>query len=467
MHTITLSEHERLYRWDKPGDPPVDDYRQWLSAKLYRRLHRFDERLQRQHKNVFEWHVDYVKAQQWVGVVQIGSLRIEILPKVDAHHRRRSSIVDDSDVEVKEARENLLYMLSIAGDVPLRARDIAELANRKAPLSEHLMTAFANHLQEELLKGLVSNYERRNNNLGVMRGKLSMTQHIKKNSVRRDRFHCEYDEFTPDNLLNQVFKYCCDLLMSLSHSQKALHTLRHCILILDDVSNRSISVEQLKQIRFTRQNDRFKNLFSFCQLIIEGFAPIISTGENACFTLLFDMNEVFERFIAAFMKKHLPETNADLSVIPQAKSRKTHLLKYGNSGRLLLKPDILVERNNMPVLIIDTKWKALTIGTQTGRGGTSREDLYQMHAYSQRFGVTHSTLLYPWVAGEQAREFDVINEKGVPGGKTISIRYVNVSRRLDKTGQLALKLELAEIVAELLPVDVGDDKYAVGALSVS
>ena len=464
MHSITLSEHERLYRWDKPGEPPTDIYRQWLSAKLYRRLQRFDEQLQRQHKNVFDWHVDYVKAQQWVGVIQIGSLRIEILPKVDAHHRRRASTEEGRDSEAQGARENLLYMLSVAGDVPLRARDIADLAKRKAPLSEHLISAFASHLQEELLKGVMSNYQRHDSNLGVMRGKLSMSKHIKKNSVRRDRFYCEYDEFTADNFLNQVFKYCCDVLLDLSHSKKTLHKLRHCLLILDDVSNITMSIEQLKRVHFTRQNERFKSLFSFCELLIEGFAPIISAGNNACFTLLFDMNEVFERFIAAFMKKHLPEVHTDLTVIPQAKNQKIHLLKHGDKGRLLLKPDILISRNKKPVLIIDTKWKALTTGTQNGRGGVSRDDLYQMHAYSQRFGVTHSTLLYPMITGEQAREFEVINEVGQHSGKTISVRYVNISRRFDKAGQELLKAELAELVAELLPVN--SDITVPGALDV-
>jgi 5-methylcytosine-specific restriction enzyme subunit McrC len=167
--------------------------------------------------------------------------------------------------------------------------------------------------------------------------------------------------------------------------------------------------------------------------------------------MLFDMNQVFERFIAAFMHKHIPPVFENVVVIPQAKHRKTHLLQHGSKGRLILKPDILIEQHNKPALIIDTKWKALTTGTKTGRGGTSREDLYQMHAYSQRFGVAHSTLLYPWVPGEHSREFDVINESGTASNKTISIRYVNVSRPLNKPGLELLKQELSTLVAELLP----------------
>jgi 5-methylcytosine-specific restriction enzyme subunit McrC len=449
MLTISLSEHERLYRWDKSGTPPDGLPYQVLSARLFRRLHRFDEQLQRQHKAVFEWRVDYVKAQQWVGVIQLEGLRIEILPKIDAVSNNKQGL--STDKQSTKARENLLTMLQIAGDIPLRSRDMAHLTRSKAPLSEHLIATFASQLQEELLKGPIRNYVRSEDNLGLMRGKLKMGTHIMRNHSRRDRFYCEFDEFTANNQLNQIFKYSCKLLLKMTRRNSVHHDLQHCMLILDDVADTRVTVQQLDAISFTRQNDRFKRLFAFCRLVIESFAPSISGGKHACFSMLFDMNQVFERFVAAFMQKHIPLVFENLVVIPQAKHRKTHLLQHGGIGRLPLKPDILIEQHDKSALIIDTKWKALTTGTKTGRGGTSREDLYQMHAYSQRFGVAHSTLLYPWVPGEQPREFDVMNELGKVSNKTISIRYVNVSRPLDKTGLLLLKDELSALVAELLP----------------
>ena len=462
MLTISLCEHERLYRWDKSGTPPDNLPYQVLPALLFRRLQRFDEQLRRQHKDVFQWHIDYVKAQQWVGVVQLEGVRVEILPKVDVATNQRQG--QSTDRQINKARENLLTMLQIAGDVPLRARDMADLARSKAPLSEHLIATFANQLQEELLKGPVRNYVRDEDNLGLMRGKLQMTTHIKRNHSRRDRFYCEYDDFTANNLLNQVFKYSCALLLGMTGRKGVQHNLQHCLLILDDVADVKVTVQQLDSIKFTRQNDRFKRLFAFCRLVIEAYAPSISSGQHACFSMLFDMNEVFERFIAAFMHQHIPPQFENLAVIPQAKHRKTHLLQHGGKGRLLLKPDILIEQNNKPALIIDTKWKALTTGTKTGRGGTSREDLYQMHAYSQRFGVEHTTLLYPWLPGEQPREFDVIDESGLPSNKTISIRYVDISRPLNKLGLELLKQELSTLVAELLPTI--PDSTPTGAANV-
>ncbi len=463
MLTISLSEHERLYRWDNSGIPPDNLPYQVLSTRLFRRLQRFDEQLRRQNKDVFEWHIDYVKAKQWVGVIQLEGVRVEILPKIDAVNRKRNETKDKK----LDARENLLTMLSIAGNVPIRARDMADLRRSKAPLSEHLIASFAYQLEEQLLKGPVRQYVRVEDNIGLMRGKLQFSEHIKQNHSRRDRFYCEFDEFTANNLMNQIFKFSCQKLLELTTREKVILKLRHCLLILDDVKDTPMSIEQLNLVSFSRQNERYKRLFAFCKLVIEGFAPSISSGQHACFSMLFDMNEVFERFIAQFMKKNIPVLYQNMTVIPQAKNQKKHLLQYGIKGRLLLKPDILIEQDNKPVLIIDTKWKALTSGVKTGRGGTGREDLYQMHAYSQRFGVKHSTLLYPYVEGEHAREFDVISECGKPSGKKICIRYVDISRRLDKQGQVRLKNELAELVAEFLPDTLPQVACTVGGLSAN
>lgn len=449
MLSICLSEHERLYRWDSLHAPPIDQSRQVLPAKLFRRLQRFDEQLRRNNKDVFEWHVDYVKACQWVGVVQLEGLSIEILPKVDAASQKYGHFENTQH----QARENLLTMLQIAGDVPLRVRDVADLARNKAPLSEHLIAVFAKQLQEELLKGPVRNYVSNDGNLGVVRGKLQMSTHIKRNHSRRDRVYCEFDEFTEDVHLNQIIKYSCKLLVDMSRVSSVQNMLRHSLLILDDVSDIEITGQLLDSVRFNRQNERFKSLFAFCRLVIEGFSPSIRSGNHACFSMLFDMNQVFERFIAEFMKQHIPAVIENVTVIPQAKNRKKHLLHHNDSGRLVLKPDVLVEQGGDPVLIIDTKWKTLTSGTKTGRGGVKREDLYQMHAYSQRFGVNHSTLLYPWIPGEHSREFDVINEHGLPSGKKIGVRYVNVSRPLDKSGLELLKQDLVKLVKELLPIE--------------
>lgn len=448
MLTICLSEHESLYRWDGSGSVPDNLPYKAIPARLFEKLYQADKYLQKSHKDIFEWRRDSVKAKQWVGVIQVDHLRIEILPKVDAVMRRRAG--GGEALSTGDIRSNVLTMLSIAGDVPLRLRDVANLSLDKAPLSECLIASFASQLEDQLLQGVVKSYVTARDNLGLLRGKLSISSHIKYNHSRRDLFICEYDEFTPDNPLNQVFKYCCSVLTGLTTVEKVSLKLQHCLMMLEDVSDVVVTKDDLDRVVFSRQNHRFESAFAFCRLVVLGQSPSISSGGHACFSLLFDMNQVFERFIAAFMKQHIPKSCQGVTVIPQANKKSIHLLKFQNSGRLLLKPDILIEKDKKAELVIDTKWKSLTTGTQSGRGGVNGGDLYQMHAYSQRFGVRHTVLLYPYIASESARDFDVINDEGKNSGKKICIRYIDLSRKLDQAGRDQLKQELVILVEELI-----------------
>ena len=114
MKRVVLFEHGRLRRWARAGPPPADTPREaFLGARLYERLRKFDRLQERLGKSVFTWYADSVKAEQWVGVVQLPGLQVEVLPKVD-------SDPGGEGAAVRGARGNLLNMLALAGDVPFR-----------------------------------------------------------------------------------------------------------------------------------------------------------------------------------------------------------------------------------------------------------------------------------------------------------------------------------------------------------
>src|SRR5438046_1429266 len=99
--------------------------------------------------SIFDWsHPHYITAKNWVGVVQVRSLTIEILPKVDAPAACTSA---DSD---GTTQSNLLYMLVTAGYVPARDRGVADLRTERLPLLEALILLFANRLVQELQRGM-------------------------------------------------------------------------------------------------------------------------------------------------------------------------------------------------------------------------------------------------------------------------------------------------------------------------
>jgi len=85
---------------------------------------------------------------------------------------------------------------------------------------------------------------------------------------------------------------------------------------------------------------------------------------------LFDMNELFEKFIGRIYKERDNNTQLQYS-------------KY--FGNLLLKPDIYT-----PYLIMDTKYKIVK-----GKDELKTSDKYQMFVYGTNFDIKNTMLLYP------------------------------------------------------------------------
>jgi hypothetical protein len=131
----------------------------------------------------------WLKVQNYVGVIQMPGLTIKILPKVSGP----TQAIYDPPAAARElggwkqAQRNLLYMLSVAGNIPFEDRELANLHTHKLPLLEALILAFAKRLQRELRRGLARAYVQREENLSVVRGKILTSINTKLNAVRRDR----------------------------------------------------------------------------------------------------------------------------------------------------------------------------------------------------------------------------------------------------------------------------------------
>ena len=119
MKIITLFEHEQLILSD---------------ASPLRQSHFYHLEKINQQAGVELIHIGYkrIKAKSYVGVIQIGDVTIQILPKVDITGQDNSK----SESSVKSAVSNLLWMLIYAGELPVKESEISPLTRMKGNLFE-------------------------------------------------------------------------------------------------------------------------------------------------------------------------------------------------------------------------------------------------------------------------------------------------------------------------------------------
>ncbi len=462
MKRLVVSEHTRIER--RSGTTTGTEGTGCLEGHLYDRLRTFDRAHREPAQRIFDWADGYARSTQWVGVVQVPGVLIEILPKIDALAGSAQQMVTvpgavskpvpETEQAQYAARRNLLYMLAVSGDVPVRSRDLARLAIRQAPLSETLAGIFADRLRQELLRGPERAYLEEEADLRRFKGKLHVPRQILRNHVHRERFYCRFHELSDDTRMNRIFRATCRVLLDYTRTPATQDALRQCLLLLDEVPDVAVQEADFDRITFNRQNERFADVLRFCRLLLAGRTPTIQAGATPTFSLLFDMNKVFERFVAAFLRRYVAPALEGVEVLAQGGAHKLHLMASEGLGVLRLEPDLLVFGPGGRRLVMDTKWKLLAPGRR-GRGGVAETDLYQLFAYTRRYGCPRSVLLYPHTPGLEPRDFDVLDAQGA-SQERVAIRQVRLHRNLHQEAERSsLAKELADILREGLGLEEG------------
>lgn len=450
MLRVTVLERGRIVRGNPTSSQEKAEGTPWyrvLPSRLYDRLK--DSELCREERDgegrIIDWRHRYGIVGQWVGVIQIPGLQLEILPKTD------DATTESGDGAVDSTRRNLMTMLMRGGMGTVRSRGFADLSLKRATIHDQLVDAFLDRTLEELERGLDRHYASEEANLTVVRGKLMIAQQITRIAAQKHRFFCRHDSLTSATPISIRLKQCCRVLLERKLPAGVLTKARDVLGILDEVPDITFHRSEPDPI-FNRQNERFEDVYSFACMVLEGMAADTRTGRVETFSLLFDMDKVFERFVAAFIQAEVIPQIEGAVARPQGKGDRRVLFHDPKEQRgvLSLKPDLLIEGNGK-TLVLDTKWKKLS---EAKNARPSDPDLYQLYAYLHRYNCERATLLYPARANVVPRDLDALHGKNGEKAGTIGVRFIDMSRPLwTPKGKTDLAKELATIIREGLALD--------------
>lgn len=350
-----------------------------------------------------DWNI--LKSQQYCGILNFGDKDYYLLPKVADNN-------DEKNLDI------FIYMLMYAYDIKLENEDIASCKNEKHNILEVFIQLFAQRLFKEFGRGIYKEYITEQDNLTTLKGKYLINENLKYNHVK-NKIYCEFDEFSINNTLNQFFLFALKSLLPYTKNKKLL---KQCELALDEVEDKQFDINTLK-INFHRLNLRYRDSFEFALLLLNKSIPLFAKDKKS-FAFLFDMNMLFEKFIARIVK----EKYDDVEVLNKSK-------KF---GELYLKPDIIVRSKN---IIIDCKYKIIQEDKIA-----NRDDRYQMYVYANNFENINATmLLYP-------KHLDVIDKAIILGQnyKKVVLKMKSIELDFDRDGFEEYIEEIKNRIGEII-----------------
>jgi len=392
-----------------------------------------------------------IRASQYVGLVRLGDTTLQILPKIAAKGDfDKPEYSPEYQEAVHSAMHNMLVMLSVACDLPLRAQDAAHLHTEAGDWLEILTRLFALELHRQFRAGLQHAYITIEDRLPVIRGSWLISKQLAHHSYDHMRFDVSYDEFSPDTPLNRIFALTVNTLWRLTQDT----TNRRLLLDLHNwlaecKTDRETLQNDLSKVHFTRLNERFQPAFNLARLFWEQRLVQLSTGNLPAFAFVFDMNILFQDYIAHFLKRHhksiLQGIWQDGNILLQAQGHRVHLAERVMPGQIIGKPvfqlipDILLlSPINIPYLIADTKYKRLD--PQKPDGGVSESDAYQMLAYARKWNSSDVLLIHP-SSNSYPMRFTL--QTGGINNVRIRVAELNLHQPLENPAGLIKELQLA------------------------
>lgn len=163
---IQIFEYERLTLYP-------NERKDFLSKPELDKLYEFNDR----NNNIYFTGIrNGVRFNNYVGVIQIGGLTIEILPKAD-----KVNLAKKEDCE--NWRNALLNMLAVCRKIKVESVSEASLNKRYYSLLDLYFDLFLDEVNNLLRKGLIKKYRKETSNISALKGRIDFSKNIQHNIV--------------------------------------------------------------------------------------------------------------------------------------------------------------------------------------------------------------------------------------------------------------------------------------------
>jgi len=359
----------------------------------------------------------------WVGVIAFSNFELQIKPKL--HPASENS--------------TLAEMLDFISDV----HDLKTFRHRPRNfdaegfnLFDLTIASFADACEEVVLKGILADYVSTQDTLPVLRGRLMLVNQLKVGMGRFHQLECLYDEQSTNIPENKLLLAALSACAARVRNRALASQVRRLAAIFEDAANiDSFAFDEAyssQRQNYNRLNAYYRRAHSLAALIMSGLShkDIFATGAPQCFSFLFKMSEVFEKFVTKLLTLELASTNHKLHF----QKEDSHIIwnAQTNTSHASLRPDILIENKARPgvFLPVDAKYKNYDAQTHNEADAPPPDalaqkittpDIYQTFAYAHGFGhgqhalIPTSIIMYPSTAS------------------TAEIKRIHIRRRLDDT----------------------------------
>ena len=354
----TISEFGLIGIGEKPSSKFLSTQ---VCSDFYKELESFAKTDKGKDVLQFTGNGRYLQAKSYVGTIQTTSgFILEILPKT----------VKDNDVE--KSKQIFMKLLHLLYKLP-NYKNI-DSANFELIKNLEIFEIFIFMFLEEvgiiIKKGIKSDYVGQEDNLFYLKGKLLINEQIKRNTVHKERFYVQYDDYNQNRAENRLIKSTLKLLSNISRDFDNQRKIRQYMQHLNWI-DLSLNIDKdFSMVKTGRGMEHYKNALIWSKVFLKKESFSSFSGDTIAFAILYPMEKLFECFVEWWLEKKYPHLQIE------AQNGGVDFVKK----LFTVRPDFLIKKDNQVICVADAKWKLIESDKEF-----SQSDFYQLFAYKHIF----------------------------------------------------------------------------------
>ena len=177
--------------------------------------------------------------------------------------------------------KNLFYMLCYAWNVLAVMDDVKVGSDDFDDAYNLLSRVFSYGIGKLIRSGFHRSYVETSEELSTLRGKISIQESINALSMQRKKLICSYDEYSTNDIFNQILKYTIDsLIKNPNVSSITKKELKKQDAFFSGIEAKAPTKENRQKLIFNRNNVTYKLLINIAVMLYDNTAVNEGDGQN-------------------------------------------------------------------------------------------------------------------------------------------------------------------------------------------
>lgn len=271
--------------------------------------------------------------------------------------------------------KNIYYMLSYAFK-ELQQNSYSSVETEEFDNIEELLTEILRiGINRQIKRGLYRDYVDVTDDLNSPKGKINVTDSIRRQTFLKGGLSCYYDEFSMNCIENQIIKSTLLIIMRCSSiSKPRKKDIKKLIPYFGTVDDLDLTHLDWK-IAYNKVNQSYEMIIEICHMLVKGLLQTEQAGDTKL-NSFFENNlpRLYEKFILEYYRREWPEINANADQVPW----------NTDDGIITFLPVMQTDitlRYRDRVHIIDAKYYTLSMQSRFDTSTLKSNHLYQIFTY--------------------------------------------------------------------------------------